>query len=342
MEKRTVVKRGLLGFMAGVFVSHTMAIILSLIVGNGTFYPVDVTLLEGTTASINAVLIQYIGTGLIGMLMGVNFWIFEKEDWNIATQTVVHFLVTAGSLILYLICTNAGRVGISRSVFYVLVLAVIYFVLWMVRMRSWYVQVKKLRQKMQELSEEEFTAVDKRIQRNNRMIRGFLIGLLIIVLLVGFVIGKHTVWREWKIASLTSTDLSNVTIDGACVHDSIEKLELSKYTESDRYSGAYRYLFDELCVDTDETNRITSLFTRVDEAKTEISVNGIIGLTTIDQVEAVLGKDYYEYRYDQEQLLNALVYQDKEHGMIATFVFFAFDGKSENDRMLTWIELETN
>ena len=88
-----------------------------------------------------------------------------------------------------------------------------------------------------------------------------------------------------------------------------------------------------------ENDCITSIYSRFDEGKTEITVNDISNITTIDQVEEILGEDYYDGIYDWEQLLNSYVYYDRENNIIAEFVYFNFDEESINNRVLTWIDI---
>ena len=142
-----------------------------------------------------------------------------------------------------------------------------------------------------------------------------------------------------RISLLESTNLSNVRVDGAAINDKIDILDLGKYTYSDRYSGDYRYLFDEICIDVDENDCITSINSRFDEGKTEITVNDISNIKTIDEVEEILGEDYYDGIFDWEQFLNSYVYYDRENNMVAEFVYFNFDEQSENNRLLTWINI---
>lgn len=89
----------------------------------------------------------------------------------------------------------------------------------------------------------------------------------------------------------------------------------------------------------DENDCITSIYSRFDEGKTEITVNDISNITTIDQVEEILGDNYYDGIYDWEQLLNSYVYYDRENNIIAEFVYFNFDEESINNRVLTWIDI---
>ena len=89
----------------------------------------------------------------------------------------------------------------------------------------------------------------------------------------------------------------------------------------------------------DQNDNITSIYRRSDEGKTEITVNDISNITTIDQVEEILGDNYYDGIYDWEQLLNSYVYYDRENNIIAEFVYFNFDEESINNRVLTWIDI---
>ena len=142
-----------------------------------------------------------------------------------------------------------------------------------------------------------------------------------------------------RISLLESTNLSNVRVDGAAINDKIDILDLGKYTYSYRYSGDYRYLFDEICIDVNENDNITSIYSRFDEGKTEITVNDISNIKTIDEVEEILGEDYYDGIFDWEQFLNSYVYYDRENNMVAEFVYFNFDEESINNRVLTWIDI---
>ena len=150
---------------------------------------------------------------------------------------------------------------------------------------------------------------------------------------------KTVVSKKINLLLLESTNLSNVKIDSATINDKIDVLNLNKYTDSHRHSGDYRYLFDEICIDVDENDCITSIYSRFDEGKTEITVNDISNIKTIDEVEEILGEDYYDGIFDWEQFLNSYVYYDRENNMVAEFVYFNFDEQSENNRLVTWINI---
>ena len=123
---------------------------------------------------------------------------------------------------------------------------------------------------------------------------------------------------------IESTDLTAIAIDELQINQKLDTEDLSGFTESDRYSGDYKYKFEELIIDTDSDDTITYLFGRFDEIG--ISVNGKSGLSYIGEAVAALGVNYSEQAYDREQHLSQLTYSDKENGISAEFVYSDFDG----------------
>lgn len=187
--------------------------------------------------------------------------------------------------------------------------------------------------------DKKFININRKMKINNIFLKGILVIIFIILMIILTFIYKTVVSKKINLLLLESTNLSNVKIDGATINDKIDVLNLNKYTDSYRHSGDYRYLFDEICIDVDENDYITSIYSRFDEGKTEITVNDISNITTIDQVEEILGDNYYDGIYDWEQLLNSYVYYDRENNIIAEFVYFNFDEESINNRVLTWIDI---
>ena len=193
--------------------------------------------------------------------------------------------------------------------------------------------------KMDIKRDKKFININRKMKINNILLKGILVIIFIILMIILTFIYKTVVSKKINLLLLESTNLSNVKIDSATINDKIDVLNLNKYTDSHRHSGNYRYLFDEICIDVDENDCITSINSRFDEGKTEITVNDISNIKTIDEVEEILGEDYYDGIFDWEQFLNSYVYYDRENNMVAEFVYFNFDEQSENNRLVTWINI---
>ena len=130
---------------------------------------------------------------------------------------------------------------------------------------------------------------------------------------------------------LKTTDLSSISLDGLSVGDKIDDDILTSYTQSERNSGSYKYKFEEIIIDTNDSDEVTYLFARFDENYIDIKVNGENPKTTED-VKNILGENYQDKDYDREQKLRELVYVDNDKGVKAEFVY-------SSEQSLRWIEL---
>ena len=130
---------------------------------------------------------------------------------------------------------------------------------------------------------------------------------------------------------LKTTDLSSISLDGLSVGDKIDDDILTSYTQSERYSGNYKYKFEEIIIDTNDSEEVTYLFARFDENYIDIKVNGENPKRTED-VKRILGENYQDKDYDREQKLRELVYVDNDKGVKAEFVY-------SSEQSLRWIEL---
>ena len=94
--KRKLWKRMLTGALIGVSISFIFTIIISLIFGDGNYYPVVPALVEQCGNEINAVVAQMIASLLYGAVWAGASVIWEMDDWSLLRQTVTHLL--AGSI----------------------------------------------------------------------------------------------------------------------------------------------------------------------------------------------------------------------------------------------------
>ena len=125
-------------------------------------------------------------------------------------------------------------------------------------------------------------------------------------------------------ANIESTDLTDISINGLQINRELDPESLGSYTESDRYSGDYKYKFEEIIIDTDKDDKITYIFGRFDESS--ISVNGKSDLSYVSEATAVLGDNYSEQVYDREQHLSQHTYTDRENRISSEFIYSDFDG----------------
>lgn len=123
---------------------------------------------------------------------------------------------------------------------------------------------------------------------------------------------------------IETTDLSNIYLDNMTIGTIIDSENLVNYTQSDRYSGNYKYKFEEIIIDTNNKNEINYLFARFDENYIDIEINNK-QIKTLDDLKGVLGNNYQDKNYDREQQLREYIYKDNDKDIKAEFIYSSYD-----------------
>lgn len=91
--KKKIFLRSILGFPLGLAIGYVISIIVSLINSNGDYTPCEPTLIAMMGNEINAVLLQALLCGILGMGFAASSVIWEIENWGIIKQTGIYFLI---------------------------------------------------------------------------------------------------------------------------------------------------------------------------------------------------------------------------------------------------------
>lgn len=91
--KKKIMLTCLVGALGGHFISSSLAIIISLLVGDGQFYPVVPELSLKCGSEVNAVVIQFVCSCLYGAVWAGASFLWKIERWSLLRQTVTHFLL---------------------------------------------------------------------------------------------------------------------------------------------------------------------------------------------------------------------------------------------------------
>lgn len=125
-----IIKRAILGFVYGVFIGQTILILESLFGGDGNFYPVSNYLLQHTSTTLAAVIIQYFVMAVIGITFACTTVIFEIDSWSITAQTILHFAIT--SVVMFFagfLCGWFPHTVVSTLIWFA-VFIVVYVIMW--------------------------------------------------------------------------------------------------------------------------------------------------------------------------------------------------------------------
>ena len=144
MTLRKALLRGLLGIPIGVFISTTIGLIISLMIG-------ELAVIPPVAAGINPVsayAVQYIVSIGMGFAFAFGSAIFKVDNWSIAKQTVLHFLLTS---VVFLPCAVLARWVEPKLIaifVYFLIFIVVYIMIWFIQYYFWKDRIAKLNKRL--------------------------------------------------------------------------------------------------------------------------------------------------------------------------------------------------
>ncbi len=93
--KKKIILRGIWGFPMGLAIGYAECILISLCRGGGYYSPCSPALSAVMGNEINAVIVQALLCGLIGVSFAASSVIWDIEHWSLIKQTVIYFLINA-------------------------------------------------------------------------------------------------------------------------------------------------------------------------------------------------------------------------------------------------------
>ncbi len=100
------------GFSCGVLINLAITLIISLCHGEGEYWPAMPALRAHFAQEITAVWVQYLLTGLVGVVFALSAIIFMEERHGFLWHYVCHFLVTACVYVPFLwLCYMPEHIG---------------------------------------------------------------------------------------------------------------------------------------------------------------------------------------------------------------------------------------
>lgn len=130
--KKKMLLRGMTGFPIGVAIGYMITIITSLIWADGYYAPCvpELTVMMGS--EINAVLLQALLCGVLGMGSAASSVIWEMEKWGIVKQTGIYFLVLSVIMMPTAYVMYWMEHSLKGVLSYFGIFAVLFIVMWIV------------------------------------------------------------------------------------------------------------------------------------------------------------------------------------------------------------------
>ena len=145
---KKIVSRVLYSFPIGISCSVGISLLLSLIFGEGKYYPFASPLVLFTGSEVKAMLMQTILSGILGSVFGGMSFIWEIERWSILKQTAVYFLSVSIPMmgISYLLYWMEH--SLNGFLLYFLIFVMVFIVVWLLNFAIYWFKVRRINEEL--------------------------------------------------------------------------------------------------------------------------------------------------------------------------------------------------
>lgn len=146
--KKKVISRALLGFPVGILIGYVITILISLLFAKGYYSPCVPELVEAMGNEIHAVILQAVLSGLLGSAFSASSIIWEIENWSIAKQTGIYFVVTALVMMPVAYALNWMEHSFTGFVKYFGIFIIIFIIIWFIQYMFWKKKIEQINSKL--------------------------------------------------------------------------------------------------------------------------------------------------------------------------------------------------
>ena len=142
--KKKIMKRIWIGLPVGIAMGCIITLIISACIGDGTFYPVTPEFAEKMDSELNAVILQTVLCGVIGVGFAAASVIWELDSWSLAKQSGMYFLVIGILLLPIAYVTNWMQHSVVGFFSYIGIFVGIFVAVWLSQYLCWKQRIKKM------------------------------------------------------------------------------------------------------------------------------------------------------------------------------------------------------
>lgn len=146
--KKNIMIRGGYGFPTGIAIGYLITIVISAIWGEGYYAPCVPELVERMGSEINAVILQAVLCGLLGMVCGGGSVIWDMEKWSIARQTGTYFLLILVTMIPIGYALRWMEHSLAGIVQYCVIFVIIFASVWILQYLNVLRKIKAINSKL--------------------------------------------------------------------------------------------------------------------------------------------------------------------------------------------------
>jgi len=146
---RKALCRALIGFPLGVFLGNAITVMISLIQNDGKYYAVVPSLVDQMGSELNAVVLQFILSGILGAGFAGFSVVWENDEWSILKRTLVHLLGTSLTFLPVAYVNHWMEPTPGGVLAYMAIWFGIYLVIWLAQYLFWKNKVQQINQRLQ-------------------------------------------------------------------------------------------------------------------------------------------------------------------------------------------------
>ena len=142
--KKKIILRGLFGLPVGIAIGFVITLLISICIGDGSFYPVTAELIQTTGNELNAVILQTILCAIHGVGFAMASVIWEIDSWSLAKQSGIYFLIISVVMLPIAYFANWMKHSITGVLSYVGIFVMIFAAVWISQYLLWKRRIKKM------------------------------------------------------------------------------------------------------------------------------------------------------------------------------------------------------
>ncbi len=146
--KKKIILRSILGFPIGIAIGYLITIFISLSWANGYYAPCVPELISAMGNEINAVILQALLCGLLGIGFATGSVIWEIENWSITKQTGIYFIIISVIMLPIAYFSYWMEHSIAGFFSYFGIFALIFAFIWMIQFVIGKHNVKKMNENL--------------------------------------------------------------------------------------------------------------------------------------------------------------------------------------------------
>ena len=143
--KRELFNRIFIGLLVGIVISYFITIGISLVIGDGTYYPCVPSLTERFGDEVTAVILQTMLSAILGAGFAGCSLIWEKDEWSLLKQTSIYFLIVSVLMMAVAYICEWMEHSVKGVLSYFAIFLAIFIVVWVVQYFIWKVRISKIK-----------------------------------------------------------------------------------------------------------------------------------------------------------------------------------------------------